>query len=377
MAKLTMGEIIGKSFNRTILILFKPFSWKKWLLLLFIAFLAGAIGSGSGGGGSSRSRAKKAEAAEQQSVQVGDTASAEQALKQESLIKAEKKTNLIAGFVDLILEKFHFKSRTIVYLLLGAGAFILLAFFVLLTWIVARFKFVWLNAILKNEASIARPFLEYKNQGHSLFKLFIILSLISTVLLGLLGFWVYSLGTSSGIFASQQQWDLAQVSKAIKIFGLPFIVLVIWIIVMSIFYVYLDHFVVTIMAMDHCSFMPAWRKFCDIARQNTKDFFLFLLMLIALGLGAIIATGLISLIIMLAIMLLGLLLGGLLYLLVVLLLKAKLLFMVLSVIFGIPFVAVAIILLASVRLPFAVFFRNFSLYFLSNLDCGYKPLPLE
>ncbi|MBU1995916.1 MAG: hypothetical protein KKF78_02035, partial [Candidatus Omnitrophica bacterium] len=44
---------------------------------------------------------------------------------------------------------------------------------------------------------------------------------------------------------------------------------------------------------------------------------------------------------------------------------------------GIPFALATFILLISIGLPFAVFFRNFSLYFISSLDCGYSPLSLD
>ncbi len=47
-----IGTIIDKSIARTSLILFKPFSLKKWFFLLTIAIFSGAIGGGGNGGGS-------------------------------------------------------------------------------------------------------------------------------------------------------------------------------------------------------------------------------------------------------------------------------------------------------------------------------------
>ena len=46
MQNIDVGDIIKKSFERTVLILFKPFTLKKWLMLLFIAWLAGALAGG-------------------------------------------------------------------------------------------------------------------------------------------------------------------------------------------------------------------------------------------------------------------------------------------------------------------------------------------
>lgn len=48
MINIPFGEIIQKSFDRTKLILIQPFSLKKWLFLLLIAWLAGSLGGGGG-----------------------------------------------------------------------------------------------------------------------------------------------------------------------------------------------------------------------------------------------------------------------------------------------------------------------------------------
>ena len=45
MAKVSFSKIINKSFSYTKKVLFENFSLKKWLKLLLIAFLAGALGS--------------------------------------------------------------------------------------------------------------------------------------------------------------------------------------------------------------------------------------------------------------------------------------------------------------------------------------------
>ena len=68
MQNVAIGTVIQKSFERTIFILFKPFSMKKWLLLLLIASLAGSLGGGSGnfGGSGSSSREKEAEVQEEE-----------------------------------------------------------------------------------------------------------------------------------------------------------------------------------------------------------------------------------------------------------------------------------------------------------------------
>ncbi|MEI7997878.1 MAG: hypothetical protein WCH62_00005, partial [Candidatus Omnitrophota bacterium] len=48
-----------------------------------------------------------------------------------------------------------------------------------------------------------------------------------------------------------------------------------------------------------------------------------------------------------------------------------------AVIFGVPYVLLGIVVLCCIELPVSVFFRTFSLYFLSSLNCGYMPLAFE
>ena len=47
MREIEIKTLIGLSVERTKLILFQPFNLKKWIKLIFIAVLAGAISSGS------------------------------------------------------------------------------------------------------------------------------------------------------------------------------------------------------------------------------------------------------------------------------------------------------------------------------------------
>ncbi|MBU1997612.1 MAG: hypothetical protein KKF78_10720, partial [Candidatus Omnitrophica bacterium] len=49
MRNTSISDLITKSIDRTKFILFDPISIKKWIYLLFIAYMAGAIGGGSGG----------------------------------------------------------------------------------------------------------------------------------------------------------------------------------------------------------------------------------------------------------------------------------------------------------------------------------------
>ena len=377
MRSLTLGELVGKSFKRTIFILFKPFSLKKWLILLFIAFLAGAIGgSGSGGGGGRGSRSS--ENAEASPQYTAERQAGEEVIKQyfgeDILDKVDSEKKSSDSSYAFLWNKLQSERSGVAYALISVVVFLGLALIIFHAWLGARFRFVWFDNIVNNDASIKKPFLQYKKEGSSLFKFYLILFAIFICFLGLIAAWVYSAGTSAGVFASKVDWTFM---KVLNVFILPAVVLIVWTLLSVILNVCLDHFIVPIMGIERCKFVPAWRKFSEIAKRNLKDFVLFLLMLIALGIGTAILTMIISFICILAILLLGGLLVGLPYLLIAVLLKAKLIGIIVALILGIPVAAAAIILLASVNLPFAVFFRNFSLYFISSLNCGYKPLPLE
>ena len=62
MRTVPISKLISLSIDRTKLILFQPFSLKKWICLLFIAFMAGGLGGGNGSGGGNHNWPKKAEA---------------------------------------------------------------------------------------------------------------------------------------------------------------------------------------------------------------------------------------------------------------------------------------------------------------------------
>jgi hypothetical protein len=130
------------------------------------------------------------------------------------------------------------------------------------------------------------------------------------------------------------------------------------------------------MAIDHCLFSDGLRKFLAILEENKKDLFLYILIIIGLGLATGIIVTIIALICLILVLIAAAILFGLPYLLIAALLKAKLVFIIFAVIVGIPFLAAVLLLFLLINLPFSVFFRSFSLYFLSSLNCGYTPLPL-
>jgi len=364
----SMGYLIDKSVKRATFILFKPFSLKKWLLLLFIALMAGALGGngnsgGSGGGGKSQD----AEAVPAQEQSVFDVYSeqdevSDQTLDYDSLTQASQQEDRVIP------------SKKAMFILMPLFVILVLFLIFFFTWISSRFKFIWFNSIVNNDVSIKEPFRRFKAEGNSLFKFYLVMFIIVLFFFGLLVLWGYLAGSSAGLLEPGAQWTFA---KGFQAFALPLLILIAGITVLALFNVCIEHFVVTIMGLERSCFLTAWRNFAAIAKENLKDIFLYFLVLIGLA----IACGIIGLFIVIfaiiGIVIVGGLVFGLSYALFVALLKAKVIFYIFCVIVGIPFAIAAILLLLCTQLPFAVFFRCFSLYYLSSLNCGYVPLVLD
>ena len=373
MRTIGMDKLISKGVSRTVLILFKPFSLKKWFLFLLIAFLSGSLGGGGNVNINTPSRRydigkfKQKYSSTREHIKVRS----EEGYSRDELhdiVQDEKMT----GLDDKpFWQDIRAKGLAGVFIFIGIFFLGVIVFFY---WLFARFQFVWLDAIVNNDASIVKPFIQHKLEGNSLFKAYLVLFLALILFLGLIGLWGYYSGLSAGVFESAESFSFI---KALKAFTLPLLTLGIGMVAFVLLGVCIAHFIVTIMGMENCRFLPAWQQFVEIFNGNKKDFMLYFLLLIGLGIASGIIIVFLAFICLVLLLLVGSLLFGIPYLLIGFLLKANILFIIYAVIVGIPFVLAAFVLLASLSLPVAVFFRAFSLYFVSSLNCGYHPLPLD
>jgi hypothetical protein len=362
MRKVPIGELVSLSISRTNLILFKPFSLKKWLCLLFIAYLAGSLTNCSLNGPANQSRSQKKPKAIQ-SHQVTEQAN----------------INVSNGQFKTKDTLFRYDNKKIRPGLFFALPIILIAIFlvvplmILFTWLVSRFKFIWYEAIVKNDASILEPFKGYKKEGNSLFRFYLVLLLGVIVFLGFMALLVYTIGNASGFFSSQNEISFF---AALSAFLLPGLIFIAGVILLSFLHIAVDHFVVTIMALEREGFKTAWGKFLKLYKANQKEFLFYLLVLT--GLGIVCGIMIICLIILciIAVIFLAAIAFGLPYLIFAVALKSMPLFVVAAVIIGLPFAVGFFLLMSGIFLPFAVFFRSFSLYFLSSIECEYEPLSL-
>jgi len=340
MSKVGFGKIIEKSFSRSVLILFKPFDPKKWLKLMFIAYLAGCLGFGGSSGGNKMpgSRPRQSEASSRQEVLGLDaerSVAVEVADVEQKLFGEEEDVhNLRKAFS--FLPDWFFNNLTLII-------FLFFAVSILITWISSRFQFIWYDAVLGNDPRIKKPFEQYRDQGNSLFKLYLVVFFAGVFLLVALGYWIWTI-----ISPVDAQMDSP--GSALRIFSIIFVPVIIFIlstIVSAVFFFFVQHFVVPIMAKEPCLFKDGWGRFAQIFKENISGFFIFLLISIGFGIVGGLATMLISLIIMFALALVGLLVFGFAFLLLAVLFKVKFLFWIFAFVLGIPFLAVSIVILTA------------------------------
>lgn len=366
---LPMTRLIGLSIQRTKLILFQPFHLKKWLLLLFIACMSGSLFSGgSHYSWNAGDRTSKAHAAN-----TGIVTQEEPAVQGSS----QGVQQFFQGINKGLETKLFSLSRKDSWLRLMVVVLALLLFglIFLFTWLGARFRLIWYDAIVKNDASVREPFRRLKKQGNSLFKFYLFMGVVFIVIVASFFFWIFfTVGNIRGGWGHASQWPFmtwVHLLAPVLLSGLALLLF------MSIISVFIHEFVIPIMVMEDTTFIPAWRKFLEIYRAQTGHFWLYLIVAFALGILVYLIAFVVAIAVTLTLLVVGGIAFGLLYFVFVFLLKTNLLFTVLLFILGVPAGIVSILIFLSVGLPFAVFFRSFSLYFLGNLPCGYVPLPLK
>ncbi|MDO8535593.1 MAG: hypothetical protein Q7S30_01070 [Candidatus Omnitrophota bacterium] len=360
MRNIRMASLIGESFDRTIEILFRPFSMRKWLRLTLIALLAGMLlGGGGSGGGNNRSTKPNA----------GKVAASDMKTAGTDESKAAPAPAAAAPSPEAARRSFIMIASIVV-----AAAVFLIFFLLYMTWIGARLKFVWLNSIIKNTDAIMEPYSRHRREGSSFFGLsLILLTVFISALCLLIGVIIYGM-ISSGVFQKGFEWTLA---VGLKIFLAPAISGIIFIIAFAILAFFADHFIVPIMAFDECTVSQALRKLGAVLKQNWKDAALFTLVFFLLSIVTGIFAGILAMIVVIVLLIMAAVLIGLPFLLLWVALKAKIVFIIYGIAAAIPFIAAILVLPLVVSMPFAVFFRTFSLKYLLSLNVGYGPESLQ
>ena len=138
----------GDAFELMKKILFQPFDLKKWLVIGFAAWLAN-LGAGGGGGGNFNYPDKRR----------GDVT------KLNETISQIPQPILIAAICILVC--------------------VVLLLIVLVAWLRARGRFIFVDCIVRNRAAIVEPWKEFRAEGNSffLFSLLVVLALVGVMVI--------------------------------------------------------------------------------------------------------------------------------------------------------------------------------------------------
>ncbi len=241
-------------------------------------------------------------------------------------------------------------------------------------WTGSRFQFIWFHAIATRDVTIVEPFHRHRSQGNSLFKANLLLSLIGWTFILCFGTYFFYLAYGAGAFKPEFTWSAVFV---LKLMAGPLIFLLIFVLAAIFINVMIEHFVVSVMALDKVSFLPAFRKVWGIFKTNKKDTALFYLLLFIMSVISVVIALIVTILGVIVVALAGVLVFGLGYLLFVTAMKAMPVFIIYCIVLGAPILAVAFLLIIFIRVPLAVFFRSYSIEFLYALNCGYSEESLE
>jgi len=356
-------EIINASIEWTATVLFRPFSLKKWLLLAFVAFLAGHMASGGNsgsGGSSSSSREKSRKSNFSATYQFADSDLSSQESAQESSSDIQELKEILNKVSSQL------KNPLVLSLVCLAGL-ILLAFIVLMIWLNSRFEFIFLQDLTRNDASIKIPFRENKKIGNSLFFFNLVYTVIS-VAVSILPFLMCFMSLKRlGVFDKAREVEFLQIFLTC----LPFVLFFLLIILLSaiIHFVKID-FALMVMFKDRINALPAFRKAFALIKSNKLDVFKYFFVKIGLYICCYLVAGILSFIALLGMVFPLGIIGTVFYFIFSKLLPT--LFAIIIVgLYLLVALPVVIVLMFALGLPFAVFLRTVSIKFVGRLEPRY------
>jgi len=342
-------SIIDASIEWTKAILFKPFSLKKWLILCFIALLAGSLSGGFNYnfGNSSTSGKKQSKTVQAQSLQqkpVSNLSPAGLGAIKNKIFKDHRITSLIAGVVILFC-----------------------CFIIFFIWLQARFSFIFLEALTKNDASIKIPFKSNKQIGNSFFHANLVICAVFLLAFGALGFFIIKDIMRLSVY---NQGYIVSPKEILLIF-LPYLFSIIALFIVScILSLIISDFVQIAMFKDRIKFMPAFSDVIGVINQNKGNFITYICIKMGLGVAAMIIFMLLYIICLLVLIIPVAALAFLFYMLYHIL--PHLIFFIILFIIVVPIFLAVIVFFMCLYLPFAVFFRVLSMKFIARLKPEYN-----
>lgn len=355
MKKHSYGKLIKTSWHWMLEVLFRPFNLKKWIMLGIIIVLAGQIGGGvnlnvSGDRGNLE-KVMNFFGKEAPSIQgltlPQDVTSQLGIAPQAQTPRPDIKTLIPVIAVGIII-------------ILFIGIFVLLWI-----WVGSNFSFVFIDSIIRNDASLRVPFHRNKTQGNSYFKWNIVFALISLLIFGVIITLPIMQLVRSGVFSAQPV-DVGRILSIV----LPYVPVLLGaglLFFLAAFFTL--NFVLPIMYKKKLSILKAWGVFLGLLRKNIGEILKYILIKIVLSILAGIAAILIAIIGVIILLLIGGLaglLGWLIYSITPA--AAKIVVIVILTIVSIPLFVFLGFLFNALFIPIPVFFRTFSIHVLGSID---------
>jgi hypothetical protein len=227
-------EPFERAWQRMKLVLFRPFDLHKWFVVGFNAFLAGLAESRNGSGGS-RGRSDMS----------------------------------FREFLDLPDKAWAWLiSHPGWFIAIGFLAVVVIIILIALLWLSSRGKFMFLDNVVHNHAEIARPWREFRKEGDSLF--------LWRLVFGFIAFAIFAAFAVFFFVGARQLYDAGFGQHVPIVFliglGLTFLVLLLIIGYISLF---LNDFVIPIMAKDRIPAVAGWRRFLPLLGQHPFRFIFY------------------------------------------------------------------------------------------------------
>ncbi|HNW58132.1 MAG TPA: hypothetical protein PKI62_00480 [bacterium] len=242
-----------RAYNRMKSALFQPFDLHKWMVVGFTAFLADLLDGGGGGGNGFKKQS------------AGDWGA------------------ILSGPYEA-LDWLKAKPEWMLLILFGGLA--VLALVLICLWLSSRGKFMFLDNVVQDRALVSRPWHQYRDLAHSLFRWRVAFLAAILLLAGgtLYHIWriAYARWTESG--------DLWALLPSLLVWGAFFAVVVL---ALGYIKLLLDHFIVPLMYKHTLTCTQAWERFLPLHWRHLGSFVLYALFILAIiiALGVLVILG--------------------------------------------------------------------------------------
>lgn len=372
MKKHSYGKLVNMSWNWMIQILFRPFILKKWIMLAVIIALAGQMGG-------NLNLNLRGDGADFQKVidsirqKVPVASEIQSPFMRPAIAEEPGGVSTLANMAPQIaaipqIPSFFSDPKTIIFtVVVGITLFLLMAIFILLwIWINSNFSFVFIDSMIRNDASLRIPFHRNKPQGNSYFRWNVAFSLISLLVFGGIISLPLMRLAKAGVFTAKPPVDILRILSIL----LPYVpILLISGILFFLIAFFTREFILPIMYKKKIGILKGWGVFLGLFKRNIGEMLLYLLVRLGLSILTLIAAivlTIIGAIVFLLIVGLLFLLGWLIYAITPAVAKTGI--TIALIIVGIPIFILLIFLFILVFIPIPVFFRIFSINVLGSID---------